>query len=83
MDDPDVRSRAEPPLQALDTAERYFIYREGDTNSKNESINLDDDEEEEDLLLEEKLESSSKDADVSSYGRLTEAKEGDLAREIQ
>jgi hypothetical protein len=50
---------------------------------KDESINLDDDKEEEDLLLEEELESSSKDVDISSYGRLTEAEEGDLAREIQ
>jgi hypothetical protein len=49
---------------------------------KDESTNPDDDEEEEDLLLEEELESSSKDADVSLYGRLIEVEEGDLAREI-
>jgi hypothetical protein len=49
---------------------------------KDKSTNLDDDEKEEDLSLEEELESSSKDADVLSYGRLTEAEKEDLAREI-
>jgi hypothetical protein len=47
----------------LDTAERYFIYREEDTNPEDESTNSNDDEEE-DLLLEKELESFSKDADV-------------------
>jgi hypothetical protein len=82
-DDPDVRSRAEPLLQALDTAERYSTYRGGDTDLEDESINFDDDEEEEDLLLEEELESFSKDVDTLLYGRLIEVEEGDLAREIQ
>jgi hypothetical protein len=50
---------------------------------KDESTNLDDDEEEEDLLSKEELESSSKDADVLSYGRLIEVEKEDLARKIQ
>jgi hypothetical protein len=50
---------------------------------KNESTNPDNNEEEEDLLLEKKLESSSKDTNVSLQGRLTKAEEGDLVRRIQ
>jgi hypothetical protein len=82
-DDPDVRSRAEPPSQALDTAERYSTYRGGDTDSEDESINPDDDEEEEDLLSEKESESSSKDTNALLHGRLTEAEEEDLTRRIQ
>jgi hypothetical protein len=77
-----VQSRAEPSLQVLDTTERYSTYREEDTNSEDESTNLNDDKEEEDLLLEEELESSSKDVDASLYGRLTKVKKEDLARKI-
>jgi hypothetical protein len=78
----DVQSRTEPLLQVLDTVERYSTYRGGDTDPEDESINLNDNEEEEDLLLEKKLESFSKDIDILLYGRLTEAEEEDLTREI-
>jgi hypothetical protein len=71
------------PSQALNTAERYSTYRGGDTDLKDESTNPDDDEEEEDSSLEEESESFSEDVDASSYGRLTEVEEGDLARGIQ
>jgi hypothetical protein len=63
--------------------ERYSIYWEGDTNSKDESTNSNNNKEEEDLLLEKKSKSSSKDANTLLYGRLTKVEEENLAREIQ
>jgi hypothetical protein len=81
-DDLNVRLRAEPSLQVLNIVERYSIYREEDTNLKNESTNLDDNEEEEDLLLKKKLEFFSKDIDILLLERLTKVKKEDLAREI-
>jgi hypothetical protein len=59
-------------------AERYSIYRGGDTNSKDKSTNFDDNEEEEDLLLEKELEFFSKDVNILLYGRLIKVKKEDL-----